>query len=104
MGAHARHFVDLYADAMPGAVTESLHTPIELACLETFLHEKLLHLFVDFAPIGFVAHIFQRDFLPAGDGVVDPPQPFGGAAFDNGARNIAEVTGFLRTWKDVDND
>ena len=80
---------------MSSAVKESLHASVYFSGLVAFACEQLLDGLVDLRSFRAVAHQLKGGLLPAMDDIVHFAHGFAGAAFDNGAGDVAEVTCFL---------
>src|SRR5688572_20815035 len=83
---------------------EALHPPLVLACFVSFAGKKFLNTGMDVRGFFPVAHTIKTDFLAALHCVIEPPHRFAGATFDDGARDIAEVTRFLRARENINDD
>src|SRR5450759_5129489 len=101
---HARGFVNFQTQTVTRAVKKSLHAAIALAGLVTLLLEKFQHGLVDVIRPRARANFFEPDLLPAKDGVVKPSHAIARAPAHHRARDVAKVTGFLRTRKNINDD
>src|SRR5664279_1024009 len=95
--ANARRFVDVQAKPMARAVKKSLHASIALASVVAALREKLQDAFMDLRRQTSGAHFLEPDLLPVENGVVKFFDGLARAPAHDGARDVAKVTGLLRS-------
>src|SRR5262245_42160126 len=104
MKPHSGWFMDFQTQTMASAVEESLHTAIMSPRFITLARKEFLNVFMDFGRGHGSAHSAEGDLLALLYSRVKLPDRFTGAAAHDGASNIAEIAGFLRAGKDVNNN
>src|ERR1039457_5161523 len=102
--AHARRFVDFQTESVARAVKESFHAPVVAAGFVTLLLKKFLHGAMGIAGWDVRADFSEREVLSAQHGVVKLANRFTGASAHDGAGDVAEVTGFLRARKNINDE
>src|SRR5215470_14895014 len=100
----AWRLVDVQAKAMSCAVKESLHAAVDAAGMEPAGFEQRMDFLVDVFAVNTIADLIETDPLPGLHCGVHFLQTFRCMPADDGATEIAEVTGFLGAGKDVKND
>ena len=96
--------MDFQTEPVARAVKETLHAPVVAAGFVTLLVKKFMHGAMGVAGWDVRADFSERDVLSAPHGVVKPANRFTGASAHDGAGDVAEVTGFLRARKNINDD
>src|SRR5205823_8962129 len=99
---HARGFVDFQTEAVAGAMEKPLHPPVALGGFVTCLLEELLDRLMHFDRLHAGPHLLERQLLSLANDVVEFLDRLAGATAHDGAGDVAEIAGFLRAGKDIE--
>src|SRR5215470_7116991 len=96
--------MNIQPKAVSRAVEESLHPAVDSTRMKSARFEKVENLLVDLVSVDAISNKVEADFLSRLDGGVNFLEALRGASPHNGPAEVAEVTGFLRARKDVEDD
>src|ERR1041385_8398252 len=96
--------MNFQAKSMASAMKKTFHVAVLSSGLITALDKKFLHCFMNCRCQIAVTHLTERNFLSLPNGVIKFANSFAGISANHCARNVAEITCFLRAWKNIQDD
>src|SRR6185436_17506389 len=89
---------------MACAVKKTFHSTVPATCFISLLLEKFLNRLMHISIWNSCANLFEPDILSAQDRIVKPSRRFARATANHRARDVAKITGLLRTWENIQNN